>query len=125
MVEKIVPLFHYYIGKHFKVLTAISLPYCLLDRTESLLTTHLYLKASSTSSTEFTSYHDSSLYKLLSLLSTTIASVFPVLAIVLLHFVTKTSARLSIIATFTAMFSICLSLVTQARRVEIFAATAA
>lgn len=99
VIEKLVPLFHYYFGKHFKT--------------------------NSSPSDEFTSYHDPSLYNLLSLVSTTIASVFPILAIVLLHLVTKTSARLAIIGAFTAAFSICLSLVTKARRIEVFAATAA
>ena len=51
--------------------------------------------------------------------------MIPIAAIIVLSFVRDMTARLGIVCAFTAIFSVCLSLVTEARRVENFAATAA
>jgi hypothetical protein len=60
-----------------------------------------------------------------SIVSTVLACLMPVGSIVVLHLVKSTSTRLGIIAGFTAAFSLTLALVTRAKRVDIFAATAA
>ncbi|KAH8591262.1 hypothetical protein B0O99DRAFT_675419 [Bisporella sp. PMI_857] len=59
------------------------------------------------------------------LLGTVLSSLAPLISIVALSFVTGSRARLGLICAFTLLFSLCLATATKARRVEIFAATAA
>ncbi|ETN46597.1 uncharacterized protein HMPREF1541_00783 [Cyphellophora europaea CBS 101466] len=73
----------------------------------------------------FVEYSDKGIVKFSSLLATVISSVFPVLGVIILFFVHDLLARIGIIAGLTAVFSFCLAIVTKARKVEIFAATAA
>lgn len=47
------------------------------------------------------------------------------MSIIVLYFVKSMPTRLGLVAAFTALFSIALAIVTQARRTEVFAATAA
>ena len=63
--------------------------------------------------------------RLLSLISTVLTSVLPVVAIVILYVVRSTQQRLGILAAFTAVFAFILSVVTNAGRSDVFAATAA
>ena len=56
---------------------------------------------------------------------TAIASLLPVVSIVVLSSVNSLRERLGIIGLFTTMFSLSLSLLTGGRAIEIFAATAA
>lgn len=46
-------------------------------------------------------------------------------AIYVLHYVKHMDKRLPLVASFTIMFALCIALLTNARRAEIFAATAA
>ena len=71
------------------------------------------------------SYSDDHIRIPIAALSVALASILPVLAIVILHFVQAKGTQLGIIAVFTACFSLVLALVTDARRVDNFAATAA
>ncbi|PMD33863.1 hypothetical protein L207DRAFT_498390 [Hyaloscypha variabilis F] len=75
--------------------------------------------------TEITNYKESILLKILDVLRTVLACLLPVSCIVVLYFVTSMRARLGILIGFTAIFSLCLSLVTGATRIEVFAATSA
>lgn len=59
------------------------------------------------------------------LLAVTLASILPVLVIVVLHTLDTMAKRLGAIAGLTAAFSFSLQLFTGARLVDIFAATAA
>lgn len=70
-------------------------------------------------------YSDSVLYETINMISTIFSSCIPITAILALYFVEDMGARLGAICGFTVLFSVCLTLVTEARRVEIFAATAA
>ncbi|KAF7514121.1 hypothetical protein GJ744_004446 [Endocarpon pusillum] len=54
-----------------------------------------------------------------------LASLIPAASIFTLYFVPHMTDRLGVIVAYTALFSICLGVFTTARRVEIFAATAA
>ncbi|KAH8590888.1 hypothetical protein B0O99DRAFT_675689 [Bisporella sp. PMI_857] len=74
---------------------------------------------------EISHYHERPIIKSINILGTIIASLLPISAIVILYFVTNDFARLGVIVAFTAVFSLCLTLVTQAKRVEIFVATSA
>ena len=57
--------------------------------------------------------------------STLIASLMPTIAIFVLYFVKSTLARLGVILCFSALFSLALSLVAKAKKIETFAATTA
>jgi hypothetical protein len=70
-------------------------------------------------------YRDTHFHRIATVLGTLISSLIPIAAIIILSFVGNMTARLGIVSAFTAVFSVCLSLVTEARRVENFAATAA
>ena len=70
-------------------------------------------------------YRDSYFYRIGNILGTLISTLIPVGAIVVLYLVSDMATRLAIVSIFTALFSMTLSVATGARRVEIFAATAA
>jgi len=54
-----------------------------------------------------------------------LASVIPAASIFTLYFVNNMIDRLGVLLAYSGLFSICLAIFTTARRVEIFAATAA
>jgi hypothetical protein len=70
-------------------------------------------------------YSDRTITKLSSLVATVLSSVLPIVGVIVLYFVENTLARIGIIAGMTALFSLCLALLTAASKSEIFAATAA
>lgn len=57
--------------------------------------------------------------------STVLASTLPVLSIVVLYLVHRMATRLGLVAIFTTIFSASLAILTNARRVDVFSATAA
>jgi len=100
-VNKFVPWFHVVFGSRFKKPIADS------------------------PLSEISEYDETPLRRIIHILGTVIATLLPICSIVILYFVTNASARLGIVVAFTAAFSICLTVLTQAKRVEIFAATSA
>ena len=70
-------------------------------------------------------YHGSTMYRFTSIIATALSSLLPVVSIVVLYTVHSKAARLGIIAGFTLVFSLALSIFTTANRVENFATTAA
>lgn len=72
-----------------------------------------------------THYPDSTILRVLDVIVTMLSSLFPILSIVILYAVKDMSARIGIIAAFTALFSLCLAVMTRAKRIEVFAATTA
>lgn len=70
-------------------------------------------------------YKNSNLLRIADVLSTIISSALPIAAIITLNFIDRMIIRLVAIALFTMTVSLILTIVTNARRVEIFAATAA
>lgn len=68
---------------------------------------------------------DSSIFRVTAWMTSIIASLLPITSIILLSVVDPMKARLGIIAGFNLLVSVCLSTFTGARRVEIFAITAA
>lgn len=70
-------------------------------------------------------YKNGHLLKLANLIATIISSVLPITAIVALYYVNRMIVRLVVVAAFTMAFSLILATVTNARRAEIFASTAA
>lgn len=70
-------------------------------------------------------YKDSRVLRIANILSTLISSALPITSIVALNYISRMIIRLVVVALFTMAFSLILSLVTNSRRVEVFAATAA
>jgi len=73
----------------------------------------------------FHSYEQERVNFITNLLGTTFSSLAPLVSIIVLSFVRNERARLGIVCAFTILFSFTLAIATKARRVEIFAATAA
>lgn len=59
------------------------------------------------------------------MVGTAVSSLLPVLAVVVLYCIREMLTRLGMVALFTVLFSLALMATTKAKRVEIFAATAA
>jgi hypothetical protein len=70
-------------------------------------------------------YKESALESVLGILVTVVASLLPICSVVALFIVQSNGIRLGMIAIFSACFSLALALMTNARRIEVFAATAA
>ena len=58
-------------------------------------------------------------------IGTVFSSLVPLISIIIISYVTSMHARLGLVCVFTVMFSAALAVATKARRIEIFAATAA
>ena len=73
-----------------------------------------------------TTYHSqTTILRIARVFSMTLASMLPVISIVVLYYVHNMGRRLGIIGGFTAAFSIVLGLVTNGALVDVFAASAA
>lgn len=72
-----------------------------------------------------TDYSDTKIHTLFDLLATVISSLLLISSIVVIYYASSTQARLGIAAAFTFVFSFCLALISQGKRIEIFAATIA
>lgn len=70
-------------------------------------------------------YKESALESILGILVTVVASLLPICSVVALYIIQSNWVRLGMIAIFSACFSLALALMTNARRIEVFAATAA
>lgn len=68
---------------------------------------------------------DSKILTVSDVIATAASSITPVAATVALYFIISTLRRLGVLIAFMAISSVLLSVFTRARRVEIFAATAA
>lgn len=71
------------------------------------------------------SYSDSIVLYCASILAALLASLLIVSSIIVLYEVTSMRARLGVMAAFTVVFSLLLTLLTNAKRSDVFAATAA
>jgi hypothetical protein len=70
-------------------------------------------------------YDDHKIETVTNILGTIFSSLAPLVSIIALSFVSSARARIGLLCAFTFLFSGCLAIATKARRVEIFAATAA
>jgi hypothetical protein len=70
-------------------------------------------------------YKESSLETALGIVATVVASVLPTCSVVALYIIQSNNLRLGMLAIFSSIFSLALALMTNARRIEVFAATAA
>lgn len=69
--------------------------------------------------------HDETIFGLTFWFTSGIASILPVVSIILLVKMESLNGRLGLIATFNVIISLCLTLFTEARRTDVFAVTAA
>ncbi|KAF2630508.1 hypothetical protein BU25DRAFT_309225, partial [Macroventuria anomochaeta] len=69
--------------------------------------------------------HDSTVFRLTFWFTSGVASILPVISIILLVNMESLNGRLGVIAAFNVLISICLTLFTEARRTDVFAVTAA
>lgn len=116
-IDKVIPWFHNIAGKRFKVQLAPITQSCVLTASQQTLPTEPL--------SEISQYSESHLQTGISILATVVASLLPLVSIIVLNFVSPVNARLGIITIFTALFAFFLALLTQGRRVEIFAAASA
>jgi hypothetical protein len=70
-------------------------------------------------------YDDREIETVTNILGTMFSSLAPLVSIIVLSFIRSARVRLGLVCVFTFLFSGCLAIATKARRVEIFAATAA
>ncbi|KAI2777082.1 hypothetical protein F4815DRAFT_482391 [Daldinia loculata] len=71
-------------------------------------------------------YEESLISSVINIITTDVAAVLPLSSIVVLYYLVKSeSTRLGILIIFSACFALVLALMTNARRIEVFAATAA
>jgi hypothetical protein len=70
-------------------------------------------------------YDNSHLEAPANIISIVLSSVLPVLSIVVLYLIHNMPTRLGLVALFTALFSLSVAILTKAKRVDVFTATAA
>jgi hypothetical protein len=70
-------------------------------------------------------YEDSTIYRITYWITSLLASLIPIASIVVLYYVHSMPARFAIIAAFNVLVSVCLMGLANAKRVEVFAITAA
>ncbi|ORY62310.1 uncharacterized protein BCR38DRAFT_525336 [Pseudomassariella vexata] len=99
--ERIVPSFHHVLGEKFK------------EPVREAIGTGIY------------NYAESSLISTVQILTTVVASLLPLCSVVTLYITESNNMRLGMIVVFSACFSLALATMTNARTVEVFAATAA
>jgi hypothetical protein len=125
--EGFVPYYHQIIGKKFKVIPSqYSLnQYVMQPDIEKPANIWPKEQLPETVGAGIYHYRESSLESALGIMATVVASVLPVCSVVALYIIQSNNLRLGMLAIFSALFSLTLTLMTNARRIEIFAATAA
>ena len=70
-------------------------------------------------------YHERFLASVVRVVTTVVASLLPVCSVVMLYFAISDAVRLGLVVLSSGMFALALSLMTSARKIEVFAATSA
>jgi hypothetical protein len=70
-------------------------------------------------------YEETLLSAILNTVATVVASLLPLCFVIILYFSPSNSLRLGLLVLMSAMFSLALILMKNARRIEVFAATSA
>jgi hypothetical protein len=70
-------------------------------------------------------YNEDSLLRITHFITAIIASILQIVSVIVLWFITSYTARLTIIAVFNLVLSMCLTAFTKASRAEVFAITSA
>jgi hypothetical protein len=128
MMDCFIHWYHRVIGKHFKVRGAHSLHSPIYNLRYPLSNTYssIIQKPQDVEHASNTvSYSNIKILRITLVIWLVLASLLPVGAIAVLYSVTSMSTRIGITGAFTAIFSLCLGLLTNTRILDIFAATAA
>jgi len=118
-ITRLIPFIHRKIGERFKVCKLVpslqgDLGFNLCQKTTShALGSGLY------------EYSDKSLHIIIFTITAAIASIIPLASVLLLYIVQSNTSRLGVIVALSVTFSLALALMTNARKIEIFAATSA
>ncbi|KAF3770485.1 hypothetical protein M406DRAFT_325929 [Cryphonectria parasitica EP155] len=99
--DSLFPLFHRYIGEKYKTPEAPEF------------------------GKGFYYYEESCIFRATNILTTVMASLLPLVSITVLFAIESNTVKLGVVMLFSACFSLALALMTTARRIEVFAATAA
>ncbi|OAL40535.1 hypothetical protein AYO20_00271 [Fonsecaea nubica] len=75
--------------------------------------------------TNFAEYSDTAITQAANLLGTVLASLLPVVAIIVLYLIEGMGIRLGLVAIFSALFSTCLWFLNDGKLIEVFSATSA
>ena len=86
---------------------------------------HHFRKPDPRSQSEYVEYNSRKIARAASIISTILAAVMLIAPVVILYEISSMRARLGIMAGFTVVFSLCMVGLTNAKRSDIFAATAA
>jgi len=76
-------------------------------------------------STDIVEYSDSLIIRITNLVGAVLASILPVIAIVVLHLVKGIAIRLGLVGLFSTIFSTCLWFLNDGKVIEVFSATSA
>lgn len=112
--DSLLPFYHQTVGRLFRV----DLPHSQILSLKSD-------KLQKPLAENMVSYTDKNVLRIASVFSTSIACGLPVACIVVLYYITTMLIRLIVIGVFTIVFAFGLGLVTTARQVDVFTATAA
>jgi hypothetical protein len=99
--NKVIPAFHHLIGTKFKTPMEVDFGAGLYE------------------------YNDSILRTIARFVATTVATILPLLSVVVLYVIKANVLRLGVIIILSAFFSLALAVMTNARKIELFAATSA
>jgi uncharacterized protein DUF6594 len=113
--KKFLPTFHHKCWKRFKVGSKILHATPLLNSKQPV-SEHL--------GTGLFEYDDAIIHMITHIVTIFVASILPLSSVVVLYFVRSNSLRLGIIGVLSVCFSFALALMTNARKIEIFATSA-
>ncbi|KAF7883702.1 uncharacterized protein EAF02_005622 [Botrytis sinoallii] len=99
----ITPIYHYSVGRFYKKPD--------IERTDY--------------ASNIVDYCDTVIFRIVSFFGVIMASILPVMTIVVLYLVASMVKRLALVGIFTTIFSVCLWFMTDGRLVEVFSATSA
>jgi hypothetical protein len=124
--DSLVPWFLQTIPESFAEKFEVKLIYHLTQSFSKSNGTHLKKKPSSRGAGEgIYQFQDSKATTFAEVLTTVVASLLPICSVVILYLAPSDAVRLGMLVIFSACFALALTLMTKARKIEVFAATSA
>jgi hypothetical protein len=115
--ESFIPAFHHIVGSKFKVYYEPFSRCNVAHISKRPVSEHL--------GSGLFEYDETAMQMIARVLTTVVASILPLCSVIILYVVQSNGLRLGIIVILSAIFSLALALMTNARKIEIFAATSA
>jgi hypothetical protein len=97
----------------------------IAERGSKIILKYFHRSIQQSQSTGLKGIKDDTLLRLATAITTVIASTMPSLTITVLYFIKSTPLRLGILAVFNVLIAVCLTAFTAAKRLDIFAVSAA